>query len=125
MDSAAPDDADTRDWQVICLCAQWCGVCREWRGIFAQAAATHPDVRFAWVDVEDEADAMGDVDVETFPTLLIAHGQRARFLGPVQPTAGHVTRMLMGLQSGSDGASGLAEADALLSRLDAAVLHKL
>jgi thioredoxin 1 len=113
------------DWQVICLCAEWCGVCREWRGIFAQAAATHPEVRFAWVDVEDEADAMGDVDIETFPTLLIAQGTQARFLGPVQPTAGHVTRMLMGLRSGSSTAPALAEADALLSRLGAAVLHKL
>jgi thioredoxin 1 len=124
MNPAAPDSA-TRDWQVICLCAEWCGVCREWRGIFAQAAAAHPDVRFAWVDVEDEADAMGDVDIETFPTLLIAQGRHARFLGPVQPTAGHVTRMLMGLHSGSSSAPALAEADALLSRLDAAVLHKL
>ena len=113
------------DWQVICLCAQWCGVCREWRGIFAEAAATHPEVRFAWVDVEDEADALGDMDIETFPTLLIAHGSRARFLGPVQPTAAHVTRMLMGLRSGAPDVPALAEADALLTRLGAAVLHKL
>jgi thioredoxin 1 len=113
------------EWQVICLCAEWCGVCREWRSIFAQAAATHPEVRFAWVDVEDEADAMGDVDIETFPTLLIAQGTHARFLGPVQPTSAHVTRMLLGLQSGSATAPKMAEADALLSRLGAAVLHKL
>jgi thioredoxin 1 len=124
MNPAAPASA-TSDWQVICLCAEWCGVCREWRDIFAQAAATHPEVRFAWVDVEDEADAMGDVDIETFPTLLIAQGGMARFLGPVQPTAGYVSRMLTGLQSGASGAREMAEADALLSRLDAAVLHKL
>jgi thioredoxin 1 len=67
----------------------------------------------------------GDVDIETFPTLLIAQGSHARFLGPVQPTAGHVSRMLMGLQSGSSTAPAMAEADALLSRLSAAVLHKL
>jgi thiol-disulfide isomerase/thioredoxin len=124
MNPAAPESA-ARDWQVVCLCAEWCGVCREWRDIFAQAAADHPEVQFAWVDVEDEADAMGDVDIETFPTLLIAQGPRARFLGPVQPTSGHVARMLMGLRSDSAGAPSLAEADALLARLDAAVLHKL
>jgi thioredoxin 1 len=124
MNPAVPAPASS-DWQVICLCAEWCGVCREWRDIFAQAAAAHPEVRFAWVDVEDEAEAMGDMDIETFPTLLIAQGRQARFLGPVQPNAGYVSRMLIGLQSGSSAAREMAEADALLSRLGAAVLHKL
>ena len=30
---------------------------------------------------------MGDVDIETFPTLLVAHGGRPLFFGPVQPSA--------------------------------------
>ena len=47
------------DWRVICLCAQWCGVCRDWRALFDEAAKAHPGLRFAWVDVEDEAQAMG------------------------------------------------------------------
>lgn len=62
------------DGWVICLCADWCGVCREWRDAFERTAAAHSGLRFAWVDVEDEAEAMGDVDIETFPTLLIARG---------------------------------------------------
>jgi hypothetical protein len=35
-------------------------------------------VRWEWLDVEDREDLVDDVDVETFPTLLI--GQGARFL---------------------------------------------
>ena len=73
-------------WWVICLCADWCGVCREWRDAFTQAAAAHPELRFAWVDVEDEADAMGDVDIETFPTVLIAREGKPLFFGPVLPS---------------------------------------
>jgi len=73
------------DWWVICLCAEWCSVCREWRDLFEQLAAAHPQLHFAWVDVEDEAQAMGDVDIETFPTILVTQGDSPRFFGPVQP----------------------------------------
>ena len=41
-------------WTVVCLCAGWCGVCREYRAVFDALAAAHPQVRFDWVDVEDE-----------------------------------------------------------------------
>ena len=44
--SSPPHDAP---WQVICLCADWCGTCREWRPQLVQEAARHPGVRFAWV----------------------------------------------------------------------------
>jgi thioredoxin-like negative regulator of GroEL len=118
-ESTAPDQ-----W-VICLCAEWCGVCREWRDLFEQAAADQPQARFAWVDVEDEADAMGDVDVETFPTLLVARGSDALFLGPVQPSAAQLKRLLANLLSeGGNVASAGAQAAALLKRLRATVLPK-
>ncbi len=105
------------DWSVICLCAQWCGVCRDWRAIFDEAAAAHPGVRFAWVDVEDEADAMGDVDIETFPTLLVAQGASPRFFGPVQPSGAQVARLLSSLKEGAAPLSDEAQAQALLVRL--------
>ena len=78
---ASPDPLTHERW-VICLCAQWCGACREWRDLFAQAAAAHPSLRFGWVDVEDEAAAMGDVDIETFPTLLVARGDQVLYKVP-------------------------------------------
>jgi thioredoxin 1 len=111
------DSAD-QDW-VICLCAEWCGVCREWRGTFEHAAAEQPAARFAWVDIEDEADAMGDVDVETFPTVLVARGGRALFLGPVQPSAAQFKRLLAKLLQDADAAPASAQATALLQRLQA------
>lgn len=109
----------TADWQVICLCADWCGTCREWRPQLAQEAQRHPGVRFAWVDIEDEADAVGDVDIETFPTLLIAQGQRARFLGPVLPSVAAIGRLLESLREDERAGHAPAEAGALLARLQA------
>lgn len=88
-----------RDWDVICLCAEWCGVCRQWTPVFEALAEDHPGASFAWVDVEDEHEAMGDLEVETFPTLLIARQGQVVFLGPVQPSATQVSRLLAGLQA--------------------------
>jgi len=104
-------------WQVICLCAQWCGTCREWRPQLVAQAAKMPGVQFSWVDVEDQAGAMGDLDIETFPTLLIAQGDRARFLGPVPPTAQAIARLLESLNSDPRAGNSSADADALLDRL--------
>ncbi len=112
-----PSSLHEAPWQVICLCADWCGTCREWRPQLAQEATRHPAVRFAWVDIEDQADAMGDFDVETFPTLLIAQGDRVRFLGTVLPSAVAIGRLLESLRE--DAASGAVPAGAqdLLARL--------
>lgn len=80
---------------VACLCAAWCGSCREYRATFdALGRSFGGQVDFVWVDVEDEADALGDLDIEDFPTLLIAHGKTTLFLGPVTPQAGTAERLV-------------------------------
>lgn len=116
--------ADSRlpGWWVICLCAEWCGVCREWRAIFNDAAAAHPGLHFAWIDVEDEAQAMGDVDIETFPTLLVARGDAPLFFGPVQPSGAQLSRLIASLAQAPQPAREPGEARALLARLAHALL---
>jgi thioredoxin-like negative regulator of GroEL len=112
---AAPDAQDS--WQVLCLCADWCGTCREWRPQLLAQAAQMPGVGFGWVDVEDQANAVGDLEIQTFPTLLIAQGSRVRFLGPVLPAAAAITRLLETLDSDPKAGNPSADADALLARL--------
>ena len=106
---------------VACLCAEWCDSCREYRATFAALAAQFAGAAdFAWIDIEDEADALGDVDVENFPTLLIADAAGARFLGAVTPQAGTAERLIRGGLAGELEVTGdgeLAErVRALLSR---------
>lgn len=117
--SAAQHPSSPSDWQVICLCAAWCGVCREWDPVFRQLVREHPGVRFAWVDIEDEDHAMGEVEVETFPTVLIAQGQQPRFFGPIPPSAPQLGRLLARLQAQAEPQAALPDAQvrALLARL--------
>jgi thioredoxin 1 len=107
-------DAAPEEGWVICLCAEWCGVCRDWRGLFERAAVDHPRMRFAWIDVEDEAEAMGDVDIETFPTLLVAAGDHPRFFGPVLPSGTQFTRLLASLLRPGAPPTGVDEETAAL-----------
>jgi len=84
----------TNEFAVICLCAAWCGTCREYRPAFDALAARFPEVAFRWVDIEDEADAIGDIDVENFPTLLLRRGEWVLFYGTMLPHIGHLQRLL-------------------------------
>jgi thiol-disulfide isomerase/thioredoxin len=80
---------------VSCLCAAWCGSCRDYRATFDALAAQFADrADFAWIDVEDEADALGDLDIENFPTLLIAEGDALHFLGVVTPQPQTAERLI-------------------------------
>ena len=79
---------------VVCLCAEWCGVCRDYRDRFAQLRASFPQAHFLWIDVEDEADLLDSLDVENFPTLLLAVGDEPRFFGPVTPQPETLERLI-------------------------------
>ena len=79
---------------VLCLCAEWCGTCREYQPLFNQLALDMPQARFIWVDVEAHDDLLQDLDIENFPTLLIADAQQqARFAGTVLPHLVTLQRM--------------------------------
>lgn len=100
-DNALESRATAR--HVYCLCAEWCGVCREWRARFEALAAAHPQDRFVWVDVDAQEAVLDVLDIETFPVLLIAQDGEPLFCGPVLPTAGVVERLLQGLQRPAAG----------------------
>lgn len=115
----APASTDSRDWLVACLCAAWCGTCGEYRAAFDAAAKQHPEVRFAWVDIEDHADALGaELDIENFPTLLVAHGDAVRFFGVVLPHAATITRTLEAAQQ-ADLSAGVHVPDGLVAAVRA------
>ena len=73
------------EFLVACLCAAWCGTCRDYREGFQALAERFPNTRFLWLDVEDDADILDDYDVENFPTLLIQRHDSVLFFGPMLP----------------------------------------
>jgi thioredoxin 1 len=79
---------------VACLCADWCGACREYKPLFDSLARKFPNMRFLWVDVEDEADLIDPIEVEDFPTILIAKGQHPFFFGTVLPHIETLERLI-------------------------------
>lgn len=81
-------------WSVACLCAAWCDVCSEFRSSFDVLAAEHPDKVLLWIDIEDEADVVGDFEVENFPTLLIARGDQVAFYGAIEGDVGSLHRLV-------------------------------
>jgi thiol-disulfide isomerase/thioredoxin len=111
--------ADTGRWLVACLCAAWCRTCDEYRPTFEAVARERPDMRFAWIDIEDDSDALGALalEVEDFPTLLIARGTELRFYGPLLPHRSTLARTV----EAARGAVLTPAADGL----DAALLARL
>lgn len=86
---------------VACLCAQWCGTCGVYRAVFdSLGAELGAQAQFVWVDIEDQADALGDVDVEDFPTLLVARGDALLFFGPLTPQPSTLARLLRSALNG-------------------------
>jgi thiol-disulfide isomerase/thioredoxin len=97
---------------VACLCAGWCTTCDAYRPVLAAVAAQHPGLRFAWIDIEDDADTLGDdaLDIETFPTVMVLRAGRPLFHGPLLPHAGTLLRLLESLQAGATAAGSAVPA---------------
>ena len=97
--------------RVICLCAEWCGTCREYRPAFVAMAEDFPDMSFRWLDIEDDAEAVGDLEIENFPTLLIGDAGRVWHFGTMLPHPGHLRRLLESFveQSGEESVAIGAE----------------
>ncbi len=105
---------------VVCLCAEWCGVCRDYRSRFEQAQAKLAQAQFLWIDVEDDADLLHPLDVEDFPTLLIAVGSEPRFFGPITPHIETLERLVKSLMDNTDAPKPVEpEVLALVARIRA------
>ncbi len=100
---------------VACLCAEWCGSCREYRPLFDRLGAEFGGrCTFVWIDIEDEADTVDGIDVENFPTLLIARAGTALFFGPLTP---HLQTLQRLVESALDGGLKAGPVDADVAAL--------
>ena len=99
--------------QLACLCAAWCRTCDAYEPVIREVAAEF-GLEPRWIDIEDEADLVGDVDVPTFPTLLLQHGAEVRFYGPITPQPEMLRRLL---RSADTRVAAAPEVQALATRL--------
>lgn len=81
-------------WVIACLCAGWCDVCKQYRAGFDALAEQFPQHQFVWIDIEDQADLVGDLDVENFPTVLIQKDDIVVFYGTMMPEPRLIARMM-------------------------------
>lgn len=117
-ETRAPDQSLNDRLLVACLCAEWCTACRAYRAVFDQVAAEHADLRFLWIDIEDSAVLMDQVDVENFPTILIGEGDSPRFFGTITPQREVLLRLIAAHRvGGMSREAGAAEVRRLLRRL--------
>ncbi|MFM6993284.1 MAG: thioredoxin family protein [Rhodoferax sp.] len=102
---------------VACLCAQWCGTCRDYQPLFDQLQTEFAQAQFVWVDIEDQADLIDPVEVENFPTLLVVAEGQARFFGTLLPHIDTLRRILQTQLSAERAATVDDAAQALAQRL--------
>jgi thioredoxin 1 len=104
---------------VACLCAAWCHLCMDYAPVFEQVcrelARSGMALQWHWIDIEDQADLVGDFDVETFPTIVVADAGGVRFAGPLAPQPETLHRLLRAtvLEAAPDARWPAASAEAL------------
>ena len=86
--------SDPETLLVSCLCAQWCGTCETYRAVFLSLQSSFAQVRFEWIDIEDQAELVDPVEVDDFPCLLIVRHGVVQFFGSVTPHLETLRRLI-------------------------------
>ena len=81
-------------FRVTCICALWCDTCVEYRPGFDALAAEFPQAEFVWLDTEDDADEVGEREIDNFPTIEIRGREDVLFYGVMLPKHEHLRRLL-------------------------------
>lgn len=80
---------------MVCLCALWCGNCRDYQSPFeSRQVEFQGRARFSWIDIEDQSEVIGDMEVENFPTLFLLKGDVPLFFGPLTPQPGVLAQLV-------------------------------
>ena len=103
--------------RVSCLCAQWCDTCNAYAPLFRSLRASFAQVRFDWIDIEDEAELVDPLEVDNFPSILISRDEQALFFGTVTPHLETLRRLIQAHLDGAGSPTADPQAQALAVRL--------
>lgn len=80
---------------VACFCAAWCRTCYDYTQVIKTLKTKYSSrVKFVWIDIEDQADLLDNIDVENFPTLLISDVNYLYFWGTILPHAATASKLI-------------------------------
>jgi thiol-disulfide isomerase/thioredoxin len=87
------------DGSLLCIafCARWCGACREFRAVLETIAHQETQIRFAWIDIEDdiaEIPEIDTIDFENFPVIGIFRKEIPLYFGVSMPGENIIRRLL-------------------------------
>ena len=99
---------------VVCFCAAWCDTCDGVRTALERIAARDSSASYVWLDIEDDAALMDDIEIENFPTLAVYRDGSPLFFGVSPPQEGVIARTLAALASGDARAVEVPDAVARL-----------
>jgi thioredoxin reductase (NADPH) len=103
------DQDGSAELLVTCLCASWCTTCSEFRDTFDRLQKAHGAAKFVWLDVEGDSALMGEIEIESFPTLAVFRGETALFYGVTMPHEAVVARTLASLMRADASAVAVPE----------------
>lgn len=84
---------------IVCLCAEWCAVCRDFKPAYRTLAQEHPESAFAYLDIEDDEAFIGTLELDDFPTLAVFRGDALVHFGVVKARRDSIVRLLRTLES--------------------------
>lgn len=94
-----PSDTHCHAIRIFVLCAQWCGVCRQFADGLHSFQADNLHYQITLVDIEEAPEWEERVAVESFPTLFVeGPSGEVLFSGSVEPDFNQLARLLASLQ---------------------------
>lgn len=81
--------------KILVVCADWCSVCRDYRATLND----FPEFDIKWIDINDFESLTEEIEIETFPTVIIVNKMDVLFFGSVEPNKNSLTSLLSAVKT--------------------------